>query len=302
MMLLFLLAAAAPLSACVAIQHDHILGRDLAVAAPALAGLSPDADFGPAPMPGSTRVFPVRELKRVAAEHSIQGDFSNNVCFVWATRPVSRDELVKAMTKSLAPRQVTIEVLDQSSWPAPAGEICFPRTSLTLSSTGSALWRGYIGYSSRHRFDIWVRARISVKENHLVTTEKIAAGQPLSIAQLKEEPYNGILTREEPFTAAEQVLGLIPKFDLSAGTLLTRSLLDLPHDVERGDALIVVAESGRARVEAQCIAEENGRAGDIISVRNSRSGRRFRALVQAKGKAVVAFTDALGLIAEDVNR
>ena len=95
---------------------------------------------------------------------------------------------------------------------------------------------------------------------------------------------------------------MITKFDLPAGTLLTKRLLEAPHDVERGDSLVVIAETGRARVEAQCIAEENGRTGDIIRVVNARSGRHFRALIEGKNKAVIASTDALGLIAEDVKR
>ena len=162
MMLLLLLAATAPSSSCVAIEHDHISGRDLALAAPALAALSPDSDFGP-PFPGSMRVFPVRELKRIAAEQKIQADFSKNVCFTWATKPLNRDDLLLAMKKSLEPRRVTIEILDQSSWPAPNGDICFSPSSMTFGSEGDVLWRGHISYSLTRRFDIWVRARIWFK-------------------------------------------------------------------------------------------------------------------------------------------
>lgn len=247
-------------------------------------------------------MFPIRELKRIAAEQKIQADFSKDVCFAWATKPLNRDALMMAMKKTLEPRRVTIEILDQSSWPAPNGEICFPRSSMTWSSEGTVLWRGYISYSLTRRFEIWVRARISVEEDHFVTIERIAAGRALSITQVKTEPYNNILTREKLFTAADQFIGMVTKFDLFAGTLLTKQLLDAPHDIERGDSLIVIAESGRARVEAQCIAEESGRAGDIIRVENSHSGRHFRALVAGKGKAIVASTDALGLIAEGVKR
>jgi flagella basal body P-ring formation protein FlgA len=95
---------------------------------------------------------------------------------------------------------------------------------------------------------------------------------------------------------------MISKFDIPAGTTLTRQLLDIPHDVERGDTLTVISAIGRARVEAECIADQSGRAGSIIAVHNARSGRRFRVLIQAKGRAVVASSDALGLIAEDLRR
>jgi flagella basal body P-ring formation protein FlgA len=302
MMLLLMLAAVTPLDGCRAIQHDQILGRDLATAVPALQTLASESVFGPAPLPGNTRVFQIRELRRIATENRIQADFAQDVCFVWATKPLSRDSLVEAMTKALLPRQVRIEILDQSAWPAPDGEIYFPRSSMSLGAGGIALWRGYISYAPARRFEIWARARISVKETHFIAAEKLVAGQRLAPIQLKSESYDGAFTREEPFMAMDQILGMMPKFDIPAGTMLTRQLLDIPHDIERGDTLTVVSEIGRARVEAECIAEQSGRAGSVIAVHNARSGRHFRVIVQAKGKAVVASSDALGLIAEDLRR
>lgn len=302
MMLFLLFAVAATANTCVPIEHDRILGSDLALAAPVLQGLAANSDWGPAPLPGSTRVFPIRDLKRIAAVSHMEADFSSDACFAWRTSPLSPDELKVAMKKALAPRAVQIEVLEQSLWPAPKGEICFPAASLNLGANGIVLWHGYVNYAANHRFDVWVRARITVKENHLVTIDKITAGRPLSLIQLRSESYDGPLTREDPVTTAQDAIGMIAKFDLAPGTLVTHRVLDLPHDVERGDALTVIAEAGHARVEAQCIADESGRAGDIIPVHNARSGRHFRALVQAKGKAVVASTDALGLLAEDTHR
>lgn len=302
MILFLLLAASTAANTCVSIEHDRILGRDLALAAPALQGLAADSDWGPAPLPGSTRVFPIRELKRIAAVAHIQGDFPNDACFGWRTAPLSPDELKAAMRKALAPRAVKVDLLEQSLWPAPKGEISFPASSLNLSANGIVLWHGYVNYAGARRFDIWARARITVTENHLVTVDKISAGRPLSLIQVRSEPYDGPLTREDPITATQDAIGMIAKFDLAPGTLLTRRVLDLPHDVERGDTLTVIAETGHARVEAQCIADECGRAGDIIPVHNARSGRHFRALLQAKGKAVLASSDALGLIAQNTYR
>ena len=297
-----LLAVAAPFSGCQPLQQDHIFGRDLARAVPELGRLAPDADLGPAPIPGSARVFQVRELRRIAAANQIDAQPLHDVCFAWVTKPVPRQSIEDAMRRALAPREVHIEVLEQSLWPAPEGEIVFSPSSLSLGANGIVLWHGYIAYAPARRFDVWARAKISVKENRLITTEKVASGHPLGAAQLRSEIYEGALTRTEPFTSIEQVLGLRPKFDLPAGTVLTRELLELPYDVERGDTLSVASQNGHARVLAECIAEENGRVGDTIPVHNARSGRRFRALIDGKGKAIVASTDALGLLADDARR
>jgi flagella basal body P-ring formation protein FlgA len=302
MMLFLMLAAALPASACSSIEHDRILGRDLAAAVPALQGLAPDSDWGPAPSPGSKRLFEVRELKRIALTAKVQADFSSGACFTWTTKPLDPEALKNAMKKAVAPRNVAIELVDHSLWPAPEGEISFPISSLSLGSDGTALWHGYVTYSNTRRFDIWARARLTVKETHFFTTDKIASARAISLADLRSELYEGALTREEPITDAQQAVGLIARFDLPSGTLLTRRVLDYPHDVERGDTLTVTVQTGHARVEAQCIADESGRAGYTIAVHNARSGRHFRALLQAKGKAIVASSDALGLVAtaEDI--
>lgn len=299
---LLFVTAASLTNSCISIEHDRILGEDLRQAVPAFSSLPADADFGPAPIPGNVRIFPVYELKRIATERQIDAQFSNGICVVWATKPLTQDVLLDAMKKSLAPRTAKIEILDQSSWPAPKGEISFPRSSFSLSAAGVAFWRGYITYATNRRLNIWVRARILVKEHHFVTTENVAAGHGLSPADFQMAAYDGPLTREEPFTAADQVIGQVAKFDIPAGTLLTQQLLEAPLEVERGDTVTVLSETGHARVEAECIAEERGRAGDVITVHNARTGRHLRALVQGKDKALVVSGDALGLIAEERNR
>jgi flagella basal body P-ring formation protein FlgA len=301
-MLSLMLAAITALSDCRVIQQDHILGRDLAAAIPGLQALPPASDFGLAPTPGHARVFQTAELRRIAEVNHIDAELTNNACFVWPMRKVPQDILLGSMRRSFGSRQVEIELIDSSLWPAPEGEISFPLSSLALSTSGISLWRGYVGYASNRHFEIWARVRIYVKEMHVIAAEKLPAGQPLRASQLKAGSYEGAITRNQPFTAVDEVVGLMPRFDISAGKTLTRDLLDFPKEVERGDTVTVASEAGHARVEAECVAEEGGRIGAVIPVHNARSGRKFRALIQAKGKAVVAFSDALGLLAEDARR
>ncbi len=302
MMAFLVLAFVVPQMDCVAIQHEKVLGKDLASAVPALQALAADGEFGPAPLPGNKRVFERRELARIAAENQIAAVPDRDVCFAWATKQLARESIRNAMQLALGPRQVQIDVLDRSLWPAPEGEIVFPLSSLTLNANGIALWRGFVRYGTARRFDIWARARISVTETRVIATQKISGGRPVAAAQIGTETYEGALTRERPYACVQDVVGFIPKFDLLPGTVLTDRLLDAPHDVERGETLAVTAQIGLARVEAECVAEDSGRAGTIIPVHNARSGRRLRVLVEGKGKAVVASSDALGLLAEDSRR
>jgi flagella basal body P-ring formation protein FlgA len=300
-LLLLWLATVSP-GACLPIEHEHILGRDLARANAAFAGLPADLDFGVAPLVGSSRVFSAREFERIATTHGIQAEFSGEVCFSWPTKPLTSEAIADAMTKALLPRRVHVDVVDQSSWPVPAGNLIFPVSSLSFGADGVVLWRGYVNYGSTRRFSIWARARVQVQENHLFAAEKIQAGETFSPANVLTEAYDGVLTRDEPLTNMEDLTGQIARFDIASGTLLTHSMGRVPHIVERGDELTVISEKGRARVEAQCIADESGGAGSVITVHNARTGRRLRVLVEAKDKGVLASDDALGLTSGGPNQ
>ncbi len=301
-MLPVIFAALVSLSDCGVIQQDHIFGRDLAAAVPGLRSLSSESDFGLAPAPGHVRTFPLAELRRIAAENHIAAELPSSACFVWSMKMLPREVLLSAMKTSFGPREVHIEIVDQSRWPTPEGNVSFPRSSLSLSTSGISLWRGYVSYASNRRFEIWARVRVSAREMHVEAAEELLSSQPVRAAQLKLAAYDGPITRDEPFTAVDEVIGLIPRFDISAGKTLTRNAFDVPKEVERGDTVSVASEVGYARVEAECVAEQSGRIGAIIPVHNARSGRKLRALIQAKGKAVVASSDALGLIAEDARQ
>jgi flagella basal body P-ring formation protein FlgA len=61
-------------------------------------------------------------------------------------------------------------------------------------------------------------------------------------------------------------------------------------------------QSERTRIESQAVAEESGGSGSLITVRNARSGRKFRAKVQEKGKVLVVPEGPTGLVTdEDLN-
>jgi flagellar basal body P-ring formation protein FlgA len=49
--------------------------------------------------------------------------------------------------------------------------------------------------------------------------------------------------------------------------------------MRRGNTVLLVYENGGLRVEAPGIAEENGRAGELIQVKNSSSGKLLRGKV-----------------------
>ena len=294
-----LLAVIAAPAACHPIQAERIYARDLAAVLPAFQAVSPDVEIGFAPAPGQQRVFHPAELRHIADVNHLHLDVTQNVCFAWQTAVPAREALSAAMQAALKGRNARIEIVDQSLSPAPQGEVVFPLSGLCGFSADPVVWRGYVVYATNHRFSIWARVRVSVKESRLIAIEELTADQPVRTNQLRVDSYEGPLSRENPVTDLKEAIGMIARFDVPAGTVLSKNMLDAPKEVERGDTVAVIVDTGRTHIEAAGIAEQAGRTGAVITVRNAKSGRKFRAQVQAKDRVLVVPGGPFGLVTEE---
>jgi flagella basal body P-ring formation protein FlgA len=299
MILAFFVVGAAIPASCYPVSSDRIYARDLAAAAPAFTSLSPDIELGYSPAPGLQRVFHAAELRHIAQVNHLTIDSPADVCFAWRTAVPGREDMLAGMKDALKGRIARIEIIEQSLTSAPVGKPVFPLAGLCGFSTESVIWRGYVEYGTNHRFAIWARVRVSVTETRLVATETLSAGEPIRASQLKSETYDGPLARQETVTDLKSAVGMITRFDISSGTVLLQNMLDKPKDVERGDTVNVIAEYGAARIETQGVAEQAGRIGAVITVHNSKTGRKFRARVQDKDKVLVVPGGPAGLVSEE---
>lgn len=299
MILAFVVASVMPSAACHTIAADRIYARDLAAALPAFAALPPNLEVGFGPAPGQTRVFHPSDLRRIADAHQIKAEFPNDICFYWQMAVPTREAMLAAIGKTLAGRSAQVEIVDQSLQSAPAGELVFPLTGLSGVSDEAVTWRGYVRYAGDRHYMIWARVRIRVKEQHVLATEPLKPDVAIMPDQVRLEAYEGPLPRDKVLTDLSSVVGMVPRRPLPPGVALTENDVDRPRDVERGDTVQVIAEEGHARIEAQGIAEEGGRRGAEISVRNVTSGKKFRARVAQKGKVLVIPGTSSGLAVED---
>ena len=294
-----LVAVLAQPAACHAINADRIYGRDLAAAVPLFSALSPDIEIGYSPAPGLQRVFHPAELKHIADTYHLQGDVQDPVCFSWPTALPSRESILASMNETLKDRTARVEFIDQSLTPAPKGRLVFPLSGLSGFSAEPVIWRGYVEYGVNHRFAIWARVRVTVKESRVVAGEALASGDSVRANQLHIESYEGPLSRQDLITDLNQAVGMIARFDIPPGTLLTKNMLDKPKEVERGDTVAVIVETASTRIEAEGVAEQAGRLGAVILVRNAKSGRKFRARIDDKDKVSVVPGGPFGLVTEE---
>jgi flagella basal body P-ring formation protein FlgA len=267
---------------CHTIDSDRIFGRDLGAAEPAFQALPANLEIGFAPVPGQQRNFRPEELAGIARLHHVEGGFTRPVCFAWELKTPTRTDLLAAMRETLAHRNAAIEIVDQSNAPLPHGKLSFPLSGLSGTSDGPVIWRGSLTYGNGRSLLTWARVRISVQEHHVAAAELLHAGDEIRPGQLKLVDYQGPLTREHYFTSLAEVAGMTPRSTVNPEVPLVDTMIRERKQVERGDLVQVTVQTERTRVEAQAIAEESGALGASITVRNAKSGRKFRAKVQEK--------------------
>jgi flagella basal body P-ring formation protein FlgA len=212
---------------------------------------------------------------------------------------VEKERILAAMRASLGGRQTKIEILDQSRAFAPAGDLVFPLQGLSAFSDKPAVWNGYISFSPTRRFSTWALVRVRVAEQHWVAVKEIHSGDMVAAASFKSEAYEGPLLRDTPVQDLTALDGLRAARNIPPGATLFAGMLVPPQEVQKGEAVKVVADSGATHLETEGLAMQGGSKGEIILVRNARSGSLFKARVTGKGQVLVVPSLLSGLVGEE---
>ncbi len=161
------------------------------------------------------------------------------------------------------------------------------------------IWRGYVLYSETHRFETWARVKVRVNETHLKAQGSIHACDRMTPGQWRAESYSGPPLRESVAGDDSHLVGLIARRDFADGAPLLAIYFEPPKAVERGDSVTVLAGVGAAQIEAPGEALSSGRCGEIISVRNPTSNRKFKARILSAGRVEVLPGTTVGLAGTD---
>jgi hypothetical protein len=148
--------AAAP--ACVALEQDQALAKDLARGYPWFARLDPALVIAPTPLAGVTRQIPHGELAALARRNSIpleSTDALPSVCIERATAALTPELLQPLMEQALGGRAVRI--LEYSRNRVPRGEIQFARAGLAANG----MWRGRVIYGAHHSTPVWAKVALA---------------------------------------------------------------------------------------------------------------------------------------------
>lgn len=89
------------------------------------------------------------------------------------------------------------------------------------------------------------------------------------------------------FSAPDQLEGQTLKRNLRAGTVLSPDLLQPALLIQRGDKVRISLRRGPIQLQTDGTAQQDGRHGERIRVRNSQSGKTLSALVVASGEVEI---------------
>ncbi|MFB3826433.1 MAG: flagellar basal body P-ring formation chaperone FlgA [Bryobacteraceae bacterium] len=267
------------MAACLPVAEDRIEARHFGGAWPAFAALG-GAAAGLAPAPGARRVFHFAELSRLAARHGLKPP-AGEICFERPTRTLTRAAVLAAMQSAFPEARITVGEI--SRYPAPEGELVFPREGLR-----DGLWRGWVRYGGNRRFLVWACAEVRVRVRRVVAAGPLLPGRPIEAAQLREETAETVPSSTPWVAGVEEAIGRKPRRRIAAGAPLRLDLLEAPRQVERGDLVTVRVENGAAVLTLRAWAESAGNRGDAVRLRNPESNRLFTARIEGAGRAKVS--------------
>jgi flagellar basal body P-ring formation protein FlgA len=126
---------------------------------------------------------------------------------------------------------------------------------------------------------LWIKAELRVFDEVLVTSYPLAHHEIVSADKVRLERRDISSVMARPFSRVEEVEGLQTTRAIEVNEVVTQKSLERPTLMRRGSPIVLVYESGSLRVETPGLAEEGGKAGDFIQVKNPTSGKVMRGLV-----------------------
>ena len=122
-----------------------------------------------------------------------------------------------------------------------------------------------------------------LKSKTVVVRKNITKGEVITEDHLT---YSFQISDDLPggFTTMSEIIGRKEKFNLARGAVIKTRQLEIVYPVEKGKAVLVVANNSRLSITVNAIALEAGQLGDMIKVKNSTSGRILNAIVTGEKK------------------
>jgi flagella basal body P-ring formation protein FlgA len=130
----------------------------------------------------------------------------------------------------------------------------------------------------------WLPVDASVSRNYLKVAKRIPYGAAIGAGDVKMVRAELPDLRLEYFESVDEVEGKTARRTLSPGDPLTRDVLANPYLVRSGETVRLRVERDGLALAAMVRAEQHGKLGQVIRVRNLDFDRALKARVVARGE------------------
>jgi len=125
----------------------------------------------------------------------------------------------------------------------------------------------------------FVRTQIRLFEDVVVLVKPLGRRELVSALDVRLERRELASVSTKPYTRIEDVIGKQTARPIAASEVVTEAVLERPTLIRSGSAITLIYDSDGLHVETSGIAEEAGKAGDFIQVKNAASGKTMRGQV-----------------------
>lgn len=201
---------------------------------------------------------------------------------------IPEDELVRAASAAInvGDDEVTITTLRSSgsvTLPAGGAEVAIVAEPLDQMRSGDIPFRVRVMRGEVEVGRALVTLRVVRQRTMTVTARAIRKGERIGPGDLRSERVHVGRGSATAVTQAD-LIGREARMDLAEGTPLTTAVVINPPDVRVGQQVVLVVDSERFHLTAAGESLNDGRIGEVISVRRAADGRTVRGTVVAEGR------------------
>lgn len=157
------------------------------------------------------------------------------------------------------------------------------------NTNSSSIGRTTVGVrcSGPKPWQLYVPVTISAMAEAVFTVKPLARGENLLLEHLEVKEVALDKLPGSYFSNIEQLNGMALSRSVNSGVILTVNTVKPKLMVERGQEVVILAAGRGIQVRMTGIALKNGASGDLIPIRNVKSGRTIEATVLNSGTVSV---------------
>ena len=144
-----------------------------------------------------------------------------------------------------------------------------------------------VGCQAPVNWSFYLPATVKLIQPALVAARNLQRGELIAEGDFSVEMRSLPASSGDVFSQPNQALGLEVKRTIAVGDVINARRVTQPVIVKRGDKVTISAKTGGIAVVTQGTALNNGKKGQQIKVRNSKSERVVSARVSARGQVEI---------------